>query len=112
MRGGETNSRVLSDEEYVDELKKKLLEEVKELFRAKPQKLVEEIADVQEIVDNMLEALKTSKEEIKEKQDSKNNERGSFRKRIYIDTIEIPEDDEWLDYYLANPDKYPEIKNF
>lgn len=110
--GGKVVSRILNDDEYLIELKKKLAEESEELFEAGPEKLVGEISDIQEIIDNMLEVLKIPKSELAKKQKEKNEKYGSFRKRIFVKEIELPENHKWLDYYLSNPDRYSEIKDF
>ena len=101
----------LNDKEYIEELKKKLLEEAKEVPQTnKNSDLIEEIADVQEVIDNILEVLNVSKSELTKFQSKKNKERGSFKKRLYIDTVKTKTDSKWTNYYLANPDKYPEVK--
>jgi len=111
IAGENAGYKVLNDKEYVDELKKKILEEAKELLPVKDRdKIVKELADVQETVDALIQALKSSKREIESKQKKENKKSGAFRKRLYIETVELGDDHEWLDYYLKNPDKYPKIK--
>lgn len=100
----------MEDEEYLRELRKKVLEEASELVKAPDADLTEEIADLQELLDNLLRVLKTDRKSIRMLQSKKNRERGSFRKRLYVDTVVVSEDSEWLEYYLKSPEKYPEIK--
>jgi len=107
---GKANYRIMQNEEYINELRKKLIEETQELLKIEQDELIKEMVDVQEIIDNLVEALGFSKEQLKEKQEQKNKEWGSFKKRIYINTVEIPEDSKWVKYYLKNQDRYPEIK--
>ncbi len=102
--------RVLEDKEYVQELKKKVQEEADELIKAPFEELAEEVADMQELVDNFLQALKLDKKHLKKLQDTKNKKYGSFKKRLYVEMIEIAEDNEWVKQFLKNPDRYPEIK--
>jgi len=103
--------RVLKETGFIKELKKKILEEAKELGTIKEKKrIIKELADIQEIIDTLSQALKSSKKEIKDKQREENKKSGSFKKRLYIETIELEDDHQWLDYYLTNPKKYPEIK--
>lgn len=103
--------KVLDDKKYIEELKKKVLEEAKELLPVKDKKkIVKELADIQEIIDTLIQALKSSKGKLREKQREENKKWGFFKKRLYIETIELDEVHEWLDYYLRNSDKYPEIK--
>ncbi|QQS39109.1 nucleoside triphosphate pyrophosphohydrolase [Candidatus Woesebacteria bacterium] len=111
--GNKPNWKTLSDSEFVHELKKKIVEEALEVPRTNdPAEVVKELADIQEIIDNLLEALKISKEKFAEVQKKKNEDRGSFKKRQYIDTVETSDEvTKWVSYYLDNPDKYPEVKD-
>ena len=109
--GNNPHFHKLNKSDYINELKKKVLEEASEFPKAKNKKeLAEEIADLQEIIDNLLEVLKISKTGIAKLQKEKNKKRGSFKKRLYIDTVEVINNSEWVKYYLANPEKFPEIK--
>jgi len=103
--------RVLNNKEYIEELKKKVFEESKELIpETDKKKIVKELADIQDIIDALIRALKSSKQKLKEKQREENKKSGAFKKRLYIKTIEPEDNHEWLDYYLANPDKYSRIR--
>jgi len=108
--GGNPIWRKLSLEEYVVELKKKLIEETKELDEAKGDEVLKELADVQEIIDNLVEAIGSTKKDLSEQQVKKNNQNGSFKNRQYIDLVEVADDAVEIDYYLKNSDRYPEIK--
>lgn len=108
--GNTPNWRILTDKEYIVELKKKVLEEAKEVPAAEGKDLIKELVDLQEIIDSLLRALNISKEEFKEAQNKKNEKSGSFVSKQYIEDIEIIDGSEWMDYYLANPDRFPEIK--
>lgn len=111
--GNKPDWRKLEKPEYIEELKKKMVEETMEVPGTKnPEELVKELADVQEIIDNLLETLKVSKKRFAEIQKKKNEKAGSFKKRQFIEDVETNDDDsEWVKYYLANSDKYPEIKS-
>jgi len=103
--------RVLKQTGFIKELKKKIFEEAKELGSIKEKKkIIKELVDLQEIIDTLSQTLKSSKKEIKDKQREENKKSGSFKKSLYIEAIELADDHQWLDYYLANPKKYPEIK--
>lgn len=109
--GNVPNHRKLNEDEYVQELKNKLLEETKELPTAQNTEVIGELADIQEIIDNLLIALNTSKEELKTAQEKKNNKNGSFKNRDYIEYVEAQDDSTWIEYYTQNPEKYPEIRD-
>ena len=100
----------LKGDEFVNELKQKVLEEAMEVPNEESkEELLKELADVQEVLDNLVEALGSSKEEIQEIQKKKNDKAGSFKKRLYIKHVETQPDSDWVDHYLASPEKYPEI---
>lgn len=105
--------KVLNDKEYLEELKKKVVEEAQELIPRKTRSdILKELAYIQKIIDLIIKALKASKKELKRKQKKKKKGKdwGGFKKRLYIKSIELEDDHPWLDYYLKNPKKYPKIK--
>ncbi|KKR29861.1 MAG: hypothetical protein UT61_C0020G0009 [Candidatus Woesebacteria bacterium GW2011_GWA1_39_8] len=108
--GGKPKFRTLSKHKYIKELKRKLIEEAQELPLKDKRELVKEIADVQEVLDNLIDVLGISKKELKNLQREKNKKAGSFKKRHYISHVELKKDDEWVTYYKSNADRYPEIK--
>lgn len=71
---------ILSDEEYLKELDKKLSEEVAE-YQA--DKSIEEMADILEVVYTICEARGHSVEELKQVREAKREKRGGFKDRIY-----------------------------
>lgn len=109
--GGNPIWRKLGQDEYIVELKKKLIEETKELGEASEDEVLKELADVQEIIDNLIEAIGTSRNVLTEQQVKKNNQNGSFKNRQYIDVVEVADNAVEIDYYLKNSDRYPEITN-
>jgi predicted house-cleaning noncanonical NTP pyrophosphatase (MazG superfamily) len=77
--------RVLEKEEYLQELKKKVLEEAKELIEAKSKdRIINEVVDIQEIIDNIITEIGLTREEIKKEQEIKNEKRGGFKKRLFL----------------------------
>jgi len=77
--------RILTKKEYLKEIKKKTLEEAKELISAKKKKdIINEIVDIQELIDVLILELKLTKQEIKEQQKIKNKKQGGFKKRLFL----------------------------
>ena len=72
--------RILSDEEYLSELDRKLNEEVAE-YQA--DKSLEEMADVLEVLLAICEARGHSVDELMEVRDKKREKRGGFRDKVY-----------------------------
>jgi predicted house-cleaning noncanonical NTP pyrophosphatase (MazG superfamily) len=108
--GGKSDYHVLEDKEYLKALKAKILEEASEMDVEDMPELVKELADLQEVIDCMLEALGSAKDAVAKAQSKKNQKAGSFKKKLYIKTVTIPEDNEWIGYYLKHSDRYPEVK--
>lgn len=78
--GKEPITRILSDKEYINELEKKLDEEVLEY---KADKSIEEMADVLEVLYAICEYHGYSIEELMRVKQKKQDERGAFKKRIF-----------------------------
>lgn len=77
--------RVLNKREYLIEIKKKILEEAKELIQAeKKEGIVNEIVDIQELIDVLTLEIGLKKSEIQKKQKIKNKKRGGFKKRLFL----------------------------
>ncbi|WP_083260350.1 acyl-CoA dehydrogenase family protein [Cyanobacterium sp. IPPAS B-1200] len=74
--------------EYKNSLKDKLLEEVYEVLEAKKKEdLVNEIADVNEVLSAIIKAYDLDEEEIKKVQKEKAEEKGKFDKRIQLVSV-------------------------
>lgn len=102
--------RVLEQDEYRARLKDKLLEEAKEVLEAKTiVEIQEELADVLEVIHALSLAHGLSYEQIEEARVQKKQERGGFADRIYSPFFEMDTDNADVDYYLTQPDRYPEI---
>jgi len=109
--GAQPTYRYLEEKDYIDELTRKLIEEVSEFYQMDDiNDKMTELADMQEVIDHLLRAIGKTKKELKQTQKIKNKESGSFQHGIYIDYVDCENDYEWLGYYLSNPVRYPEIK--
>ncbi len=83
--GEKPYSRILNKKEYIKEIKKKTLEEAKELIKAKNKKeIVNEIIDLQELIDVLISELGLTKLQIQKQQRVKNRKRGGFKKRLFL----------------------------
>lgn len=78
--GKKPMTRILDTEEYLDELDKKLNEEIAE-YQA--DKSIEEMADVLEVLFAICEARGHSVEELMEVRAAKREKRGGFEERIF-----------------------------
>ena len=84
VAGDEYEIRIMGKREYGKELKKKLMEEVKELNEAPKEKLLNEMADVLELLKSISDFYKIDFKLVEEKQIQKRKERGGFKKRLFL----------------------------
>jgi len=83
--GWKPTVRKLKKVEFLNALKKKISEEVRELIRAKDKKgIINEIVDIQELVDALILEIGLSKPKIKKLQAVKRKKRGGFKKRLFL----------------------------
>ena len=88
MSKGETPvTRVLNESEYKEELEKKLLEEYKEVIEATGNERLEELADMIEVIRALGNLENTTIEEIIKIADDKNDKRGSFNDKIFLEKV-------------------------
>jgi predicted house-cleaning noncanonical NTP pyrophosphatase (MazG superfamily) len=78
------STRILNDEEYIQELNKKLQEEVNEYLE---EENVEEMVDILEVIRAILEHKGITYEEIEEKRIKKATKRGAFKEKIYLEKV-------------------------
>jgi len=127
--------RRLNDEEFEAAVIKKLEEELDELDEGVGQDRARdmgELADVAEVYETALKSvdqdehydiLEIAMDEIDKGIDmwqitpdeflaakqAKLDKVGGFERRIFIDTVTLPDDDPWIKTYLNSPERYPEI---
>jgi len=83
--GWASTIRTLKKSEFLNALKKKVLEEAGELIRAKDKKgIVDEIVDIQELLNVLSSELKLTESGLKRLQDAKRKKRGGFKKRLFL----------------------------
>jgi predicted house-cleaning noncanonical NTP pyrophosphatase (MazG superfamily) len=83
--GKKLKTRILNDEEHLRALIKKLSEELVEFEEALS---VEELADLQEIIHALADAIGSSKEELEKVRAKKAEKRGGFNEKIFLEAAE------------------------
>ena len=84
--GGEPYTRILSNDEYIENLKKKLIEECNEVMFAKTKEdTLEELADTFEVVRSLAKAL--GYENLIDAVENKATKRGGFNKKIFLEKV-------------------------
>ncbi|MBT4328204.1 MAG: nucleoside triphosphate pyrophosphohydrolase [Candidatus Nitrosopelagicus sp.] len=79
--GHSCNTKILSDEEFLTEIEKKLSEEVDEFQNDKNP---EELADVLEVIYRIAQLRGISKEQLEEIRIKKSEKRGGFEKNLFL----------------------------
>ena len=81
-RGAKFSVHVAGSEEYLQKLKEKLQEEVKEFLESEE---TEELADILEVIYAIAKAKNMNKSELEKIRIIKRKEKGSFHKRIILE---------------------------
>lgn len=76
--------RKLNDAEYIEALEKKLDEEIAEFHESKS---IEELADIYEVLHALKTALGYDDEQVVAAQLLKENERGGFLKKVFLEEV-------------------------
>ncbi len=103
-------TRTLNDAEYVRELVRKLREEAGELTADDVNEALKELADLLEVAEALAIALGADFDKLRKVQAERKAKRGGFAKRIYIERVDLTDDDPWVDYYAKEPARFPEVK--
>ncbi len=82
QKGGTSVTHIATDEEYWQKLKEKLQEEIKKFSE---NEVIEEMADIQEVIDEICDYKNFSRENIEMARKKKNEERGAFKKKIILE---------------------------
>ncbi|MCM3093044.1 MULTISPECIES: nucleoside triphosphate pyrophosphohydrolase [unclassified Cytobacillus] len=87
--GKKFSTRILDDNEYIKELKKKGFEELQEYVETNNNEdAIEELADVLEIIHALAEYHGASIEEVEEVRKQKAEKRGGFKEKIFLIEVE------------------------
>ena len=78
-------TRILSNEEYLKELNRKIQEEMKEYLESGD---IEELADLEEVLRAILDLKQCSYKEFENIRINKVNKRGAFKNRIFLESVE------------------------
>ncbi len=113
--GDEVAFEILEDNErYLRTLLIKLVEEASEAAKigdTSDDELLSELGDLEAIIDDILVLRRLTRRQLNSAKVRKSLKRGKFRERYFIDTVTVPEDSPWLQYYLDRPDQYPEVSD-
>lgn len=77
--------KILDDDEYLECLNKKLIEEAHEFIENND---VEELGDVMEVICSIMKVKNIAWEDVKNIADKKREKRGGFDKKIYLEYVD------------------------
>lgn len=103
------HNRVMDQEEFIQKLKDKLLEECQEVNQSHTaEELLEELADVLEVVYALSSALDLPIEQVEKKRIEKRKQKGGFEGKIFNHHVDIDEENSAI-AYLSQTKRYPQI---
>lgn len=108
-KGQKAVYRRLGDERYLKELINKLLEEAHELASAPEEKRLSELADVMQVLRDIMAFYKVEPSEVESVRTTKLEKVGGFSDRTFVESLKLKDDDEWVEYYRRDPEKFPEL---
>jgi len=82
--GGQCEVKAISEEEYLQALRRKLIEEAQEVATASSSDLILELADLFEVLDALLAAHNIQRSAVIETQEARRLERGGFQERVFL----------------------------
>ncbi|MCM3618438.1 nucleoside triphosphate pyrophosphohydrolase [Sutcliffiella horikoshii] len=89
LTGKKYTTRILSEEEYINELKNKSFEELEEYRNAvTKEEALEELADLMEVIHAFAKYHNTILNEVEELRQKKAEKRGAFEERIFLIEVE------------------------
>jgi len=89
QKGAQPTVRIMEREEFVHELKTKLVEEAQEVVSAgNREKLIDELADVREVLNALYAAEEITDAEVEQARLAKLEARGGFQERIMLEKVD------------------------
>lgn len=105
-----TTHRIVAGKELVEALNKKILEEAREVTETTDRKeIISELADILEVINGLCKAHAISHEEIEAVRTSIHNKRGGFENGLFLEAIEMAEDNPAVQHFRKSPERYIEI---
>lgn len=98
-------------QEEILALLNKIKEETWELGNeTEPQKILWELVDVQQAINDLITKLGISPEEFLQKVKEKESDKWWFKQWLYVKTMEMEDSNPRSDYYKQDPQRFPEVE--
>lgn len=108
-KGIVVHERAMEQDEFLQKLKDKLLEEGEEVRQTQSsEELLEELADVLEVLQAISSTAGITMEEIEKKRIEKRQIKGGFEEKIFNHRIDIEDTNPAIAYYLNKSAQYPQ----
>lgn len=105
-----THYKILTGAELNQALKNKLIEEAHEVVTAENRtELISELADTLEVLEALCQSHNISQAELLAVKNSIKAQRGGFERGVFMEYIEMAEDNPWVAHFRKSPEKYPEF---
>lgn len=99
----------LTKEEFAEALKRKLIEEASEIVPTDKESVLNELADIYQVVEDLIKLYDLNPQEIGEIKNAKFEKKGGFVGANFVETLTLDDNDEWNDYYRKSPDVFQEL---
>lgn len=100
----------LDDTELIEALKQKIIEEANEIpASGSREDIIAELGDIQQVIDDIANRAGVSNEEIETARLAKFEKKGGFSEGLFVETITLKDDDEWVQYYRKYPERFEEV---
>jgi len=89
--GGDAQVRVLAEDELLPALTAKLIEEAKEAHGADVDQLLEELADIRQVILAILAHMGWTEVDLEIASEAKVRDRGGFSRRYWLEQVSLPD---------------------
>jgi predicted house-cleaning noncanonical NTP pyrophosphatase (MazG superfamily) len=99
----------LTKEEFAEALKRKLIEEANEIDPADKESVLNELADIYQVVEDLIKLYDLNPQDIGDIKNATFEKKGGFAGANFVETLTLDDNDEWNDYYRQSPEVFPEV---
>lgn len=99
--------RQLNDAEFLREAGRKVLEEAAELDPQNPD--IDEVIDIIHAAEALASAQGITSYELERMKAERNEQKGIFLTRTYVESVALSDDDPWVEHYASEPRRFKEV---
>lgn len=103
--------RTLSKSELSAALANKMIEEIREIPEdGTKDDIASELADVRQAMDDLMHLHGITETDIQTLKQKKFDKKGGFAEGAFVESLELKDDDEWVEYYRKEPAVFLEVQ--